>query len=177
MLWKLIAKVCARPAVADWLIRRAAAHPYSDIYNDGVLYMRRGWVFNPYPYSGAKPTLLQQLCPYSIRVHHIVKPDDARDHHDHPWNARTIVFRGGYDEVRLERSCDLLWHPQDVEIKYQRRAGDTATIGFGEYHTITHIEPGGAYTLFITGRYRGTWGFLVNGVKVHYKKYLNIGEK
>jgi hypothetical protein len=35
---------------------------------------------------------------------------------------------------------------------------------------------GGATTLFITGKYRGTWGFLVDGVKVPWREYLGIGE-
>lgn len=30
-LWKLIARVTARPAVADWLIRRSRRTPYSPI--------------------------------------------------------------------------------------------------------------------------------------------------
>ena len=52
-------------------------------------------------------------------------------------------------------------------------AGDTAALKFGEYHRIRKVDPKqGAVTLFITGRYRGTWGFLVNGEKVPYKTYL-----
>jgi hypothetical protein len=33
---------------------------------------------------------------------------------------------------------------------------------------------GGAWTIFITGKYRGTWGFLVDGAKVQWRKYLGM---
>lgn len=29
----------------------------------------------------------------------------------------------------------------------------------------------------ITGKYRGTWGFLVDGVKVQWRKYLGLEPK
>lgn len=41
---KLLARFCARPAVATWIIRRALGHPYHHL--DG--YMGRWWFFNPY---------------------------------------------------------------------------------------------------------------------------------
>ncbi|KKI24516.1 hypothetical protein WX98_19415 [Pseudomonas syringae pv. persicae] len=43
------------------------------------------------------------------------------------------------------------------------------------YHRIDEVSPGGVYTLFITSRWKGDWGFLVNGVKVAWREY--IGEK
>jgi hypothetical protein len=164
MFWKLIARLASTPCVADWLIRRAQKTPYTHIYHPKGVYMERWWLFNPYQpeTSGRK-----NWFPISIRVHHICLPDDARDLHDHPWNARTIILKGGYLEQRLEGSSMVF---------YERLAGDTAKIKFGEYHTIESLQPGGAWTLFITGKYRGTWGFLVNGVKVQWRKYTGYQE-
>lgn len=101
LLMHLLARTLARPAVADWLIRRAQRTPYSPIISEGELYMERFWLFNPYPDSGAsgadrKPWRF----PISIRIHHIVLPDQDRHLHDHPWNARTFILRGWYREVR-----------------------------------------------------------------------------
>jgi len=44
-----------------------------------------------------------------------------------------------------------------------RNAGYTGPLLFGQYHRISKVSPGGVWTLFITGRKRGTWGFQVNG--------------
>lgn len=165
MFWKLIARLASTPCVADWLIRRAMKTPYTHIYHPKGLYMGRWWLFNAYQpeTSGRK-----NWFPISIRVHHICLPDEARDMHDHPWNARTIILKGGYTEHRLE----AVMPNGDVLAKvYNRVPGDTATIRFGEYHNIKELPDGGAWTLFISGKYRGTWGFLVNGVKVQWRKY------
>lgn len=170
MIWKLIARLLAKPAVANWLIKRAQRTPYSPIVKDGVLYMDRWWLFNPYPatgQSGADKSRWQ--FPISIRIHHIVQPDQDRHLHDHPWNARTVILRGWYIEEREP-------YPEEVGLSILRDMGTTATLAFGEFHRITTISPGGCYTMFITGPYRGTWGFLVDGVKVQWRKYLGISD-
>jgi hypothetical protein len=161
-LINIVARTIARPAVADWLIRRAIRTPYTPIITDDLLYMERFWLFNPYPAnsSGAK-----NWFPISIRIHHIFLPDQDRHLHDHPWNARTFILKGSYKE---ERQHDT------VKVRIWRNAGDTAALKFGEYHRIANVSEGGVWTLFVTGRYQGTWGFLVNGVKVQWRKYLGL---
>lgn len=181
MLWNLIAKIASRPAVADWLIRRAFQRPYSAIIKDDVLYMDRYWLFNPYPDTGGSGADRPRWqFPISIRIHHITQPDQDRDLHDHPWNARTVILRGWYAEERLHRPVRMpAAYPRLIgnTVTHTRIAGDTATLSYGEYHRITEISEGGVWTLFITGKYRGTWGFLVNGVKVQWRKYLGLEQK
>lgn len=176
-IWKFIARQMARPAVANWLIERAMRTPYSNIEKDGVMYMWRWWLFNPYPDTGAsgKDRKRWQF-PISIRIHHIVEPDQDRDMHDHPWNARTIILRGSYSEVRPLRDPTLQYLLRNLSDRhhYTRSAGETAKLKFGEYHRITSISDGGVYTMFVTGRYRGTWGFNVDGVKVPWREYLGL---
>lgn len=158
MIWNLIAKVCAKPAVSEWLIKKAQKRPYLHIYGEnGEMYMGRWWLFNPYPNAEEKR---KNWFPISVRIHHIQKEDDDRHLHDHPWNARTMIIKGGYVELK-----------EDGEM-YCRSPGDTAGLKFGEYHRIVEVAPEGAWTIFITGKYRGTWGFLVDGVKVQWRKYL-----
>lgn len=171
MIWNLIARLLAKPSVADWLIKRAQRTPYSPIVKDGVLYMDRWWLFNPYPDTGGSGADRPRWqFPISIRIHHIAQPDQDRDLHDHPWNARTMILSGWYDEERKGEP----FHPTWLTKVIRRKAGDTATLKFGEFHRITKINDGGVYTMFITGPYRGTWGFLVDGVKVQWRKYLGI---
>ena len=161
-MYRLIAKIVSSPKVFNYLLKRAKKTPYTHIYGaeDKALYMERYWLFNPYPHSGARSRF--SWFPLSIRIHKIVKPDDDRHLHDHPWNARTFILKGWYVEKRQDG------------YNRTRSEGDTSRLNFEEYHRISHVHPEGVYTLFVTGRYRGTWGFLVNGVKVNYKKYLGI---
>lgn len=172
MFWNLIAKFLARPAVADWLIRRAQRTPYTHITGpNGDVYMERYWLFNPYPTesSGQK-----NWFPISARIHWIRRQDEDRHLHDHPWNARTFILSGWYREKRLERPYKATWDFTQKEVTHTRLAGNTAALGFGEYHRITEISEGGVWTLFVTGKYQGTWGFLVDGVKVQWRKYLGL---
>jgi len=134
--------------------------------------MRRFWLFNPYPIgtsgNGNRPKFWMRLLP-SIRIHHICREDRDRHLHDHPWEARTIVLRGWYSERRLSvLPSGRTW------IRYHiRLEGDTAPLKMGMYHSITEVPPEGVWTLFITWKYQGTWGFLVDGRKVPYREYLN----
>ncbi len=177
LFWRLVAKVLARPAIAAWLIARAQRTPYLHIMSaDGqTMYMGRWWLFNPYSRETHKPALW--WCPWSFRIHHIMRHDEDRDLHDHPWNARTIILRGWYVEQRMLDSEDPVLSGLNVPsgahaTEYiDRRAGDTARLNHGEYHRIDQISPGGVYTLFITSKWRGDWGFLVNGVKVPWRTY------
>lgn len=186
LLWKLIAWFITRPRITAWLIQRAQRTPYTHITSaDGSsLYMGRWWLFNPYG-RGALGEQTPARWPWlpSVRIHHICRADQDRDLHDHPWNARTIILRGWYRE---ERHFDTLpctdWQHinhhliRDGDEFYTlgRNAGYTGRLLFGQYHRISEVSPGGVWTLFITGRYRGTWGFKVNGKKVPWRTYLGL---
>lgn len=187
-LWNLLARQLARPRVAEALIRYAKRTPYMHLpSNENPSYMERYWVFNPYDRQTNVPRWAP-LIPFSIRVHHIKREDSDRHMHDHPWDARTIILKGRYVEKRLISNRDpaVVQLLADMPITaagrltaceyFTRKAGDTVELRFGEYHTITNTSDGGVYTLFISGRWRGVWGFLVDGVKVPWKKYLGLGE-
>jgi hypothetical protein len=96
----------------------------------------------------------------SARIHHICRPDMERDEHSHPWDARTFVLRNWYHEVRGNRF-------------FIRKAGDTATLRYGEFHRITTVPEGGVWTLFITWPKQGSWGFKVGDKVVPWREYLN----
>lgn len=191
-LWKQLARFLAKPRIAEALIRYAKRTPYMHLpSNEDPSYMERYWVFNPYDRTTNKPRF-GWLCPVSIRVHHIKREDDDRHHHDHPWNARTIILKGWYFENRLAVVDCQADDPGAVanasfngsagysrlgDVLYRRVAGDTAELRFGEYHTVTEVSEGGVYTLFFSSRWQGVWGFLVNGVKVPWREYLGIPAK
>lgn len=193
-LWRLAARVLSKPAVVDLLIKQATKTPYHHLASaDGQdIYMARYWLFNPYDRETQQ--VKYRWFPWSVRLHFIHRADQDQHLHDHPWNARTIILRGGYEEERRlehETWSQEMWDRVDphgwmrrfsesAPARAQaaewiaRRAGDTAALKHGEYHRIAAIHSDCAVTLFITGKYRGPWGFLVDGVKVGWRKYLGL---
>lgn len=163
LFWRIIAYIVSRPMIANWLIKQSQKTIYYPIRTaDNRLYMDRWWLFNPYgkdPMGNQVPGRWPWLP--NIRVHHISLPDNDRHEHDHPWDARTIILKGYYIEERKTSG-----QPTRIFV-----AGDTQAIEFEQYHRITHLSPGGAYTLFITYGFQGDWGYNVDGKKVFYKDY------
>jgi hypothetical protein len=156
-MWRRLAWLLTRFDSASWLL--AISRPYRHIYGpDGSLYMRRHWIFNPYDVDY---TRTWKWLP-SVRLHWIRRADSDRHLHDHPWAWRTIILKGWYVEERIGGHT------------YRREAGYTGTMDFGEFHRIQEVSPDGVWTLFITWRKQGTWGFLVDGVKVPYREYLGL---
>lgn len=179
LLWKLAAKILSQPAVANWLIARAMKTPYTHIYKNGTAYMERYWLFNPYQTGDrGQERSKYPWFPWNIRLHWIRRPDQDDHPHDHSWDARSIILKGGYVEVRVVDSIPGAQFDQKADVAvmkvFTRPRGSTVKIEYGMFHKITHIQAGGAWTLFISGPYRGTWGFLVDGVKVQWRKYLGI---
>lgn len=156
-LWKLLAWFLSNPYVAEWIIKRAQKTPYFHLPG----YMNRWWLFNRYSEVDS-PDLIAKQYPFlpSIRVHQILREDRADHLHDHPWDARTIILKGWYKELKEDG------------VAYYRFAGDTQPIMYGEYHHIQEVSEGGCFTLFFTWEYVGSWGFKVDGVKVPYREYL-----
>lgn len=161
------------------LVQRAKRTPYFHLPG----YMERYWLV-PYahpvevrgtlhgtgPVTWRRPVAkLLQACGVAVRVHHILRSDDGRAFHDHPWPYLTIVLAGGYTEVRPHYNdsgiyvCDVrCWHGPG-SVLY--RPADS-------WHRLE--LPGGAtaWTVFFTGPKRQTWGFLRDPAnKVAYYTY------
>lgn len=165
-LWKTAAKIIASPAVVRYLLKRAMRTPYTHIAQRGSqeVYMYRWWLFNPYVYSDVGSYRRFPRLP-SIRLHHIMLADDAKHLHDHPWAARTIILHGFYIERRLASNGNSTH-------VVMRKAGETATLRQGLYHSIDKVPVQGVLTLFMTWGPPGAWGFNVNGKNVNRTEYL-----
>jgi hypothetical protein len=184
-LWQILARILTcSPRLVTWIIMRAQRTPYTNIPSrDGRgTYMERWWVFNPYgkDAEGNELPARWSWLP-SVRIHHICLPDGDRDLHDHPWNARTIVLRGFYVETQehphaSNYSSGRLLSLVCPTVSHIRSTGYTGRLLFGQYHRIERVSEGGVWTLFFTWKYRGTWGFKVNGKKVPWRTYLGLEE-
>jgi hypothetical protein len=163
-IWQCIGLIIVHcPGLVNFLIKRSMKTPYTHIYghdNPDELYMRRFWLFNPYSRETNMPKY--KWFPWSIRIHNIMRADDDRDLHDHPWNARTIILRGGYIEELIRGDNVMV-------------PGMTRKIEFEQYHRIDFVSSNDeTWTLFISGSYQGVWGFLKDGVKIPWREYLGV---
>lgn len=106
------------------------------------IYMRRWW-------------LIPKNKWFNIYLHNILRDDDDRALHDHPWANISIVLKGDLREVMPTRSRVLIKF-----IPYFRKA--TAA------HRLELVN-GDVWTLFITGRKVREWGFICKKGWVHWK--------
>ena len=95
---------------------------------------------------------------FTVRLHHFHRSDDARAFHDHPWWFMTLVLRGGY----TDRSPNGDDHLSAGSLRF--RAGS-------HQHTVI-TDPGGAWTVLLTGRASQPWGFWVHGKRREANKYF-----
>lgn len=157
-----------------WLIARAKRTPYFHLEG----YMERYWLV-PYDASGTWSDVncgpaswwrqpiarVLQLFGIAARVHHILRSDEGRDPHDHPWSYLTVILMGGYFEERFDdegRFVSVRWHGP----------GSVLWRPANSWHKLIVPQGQTAWTLFITGRKQATWGFNVAGVKVPHREYL-----
>jgi hypothetical protein len=85
----------------------------------------------------------------AVRLHRWLGPDDDRAFHDHPWWFITLVLRGGYTDSSPNGNEHI-------------RAGNVRYRPALHQHTVIP-DPGGAWTLLVTGPKIRPWGFWLNG--------------
>lgn len=139
--WRVVAKTLSVNGPfgsfpAHFLANMASKTPHSHLNG----YMGRWWLIAPCSWL-----------PFSIRFHHIIRPDREPCMHDHPWNFRSFILDGWYLEASL----------QDGKYVYVcRTAGTTYRRSARQFHRIIDTSPGGVWTLVICGRKTKPWGFL-----------------
>lgn len=75
----------------------------------------------------------------ALVLHRFTGPDTA-PHHDHPFDCRSYILHGGYDEEVL--------HPDGrIELR-QHRPGDVVEIPHTHVHRIVRLHEGEAITLY-----------------------------
>lgn len=136
----------------------------------------------------------------SIRLHHILFPDQDPDPHDHPWWFFSIVLWGGYVERWLRRGHGMTLRIGDEDVNvwdladrggiqitdpmFQRevdnafRHGHFRRIRRLSFHRATDVHQitslsrrRGAWTLFITGPEVQKWGFQTPTGHVRWEDY------
>lgn len=110
--------------------------------DDGVLYLRRWKMRLPFGYR--------------LMLHHILREDHDRCHHDHPWAFWTFGLRGWYiEDVMLTHGVG---RPYGYRME-RMRPGRLRFRRPEHRHRIEAVAPGGCWTLILRGRRVREWGF------------------
>lgn len=141
--------------LVDWLVRRAKRRPYTRL--DG--YMERYWLLRT-PW-------------FAVRLHRILRSDDDRALHDHPWDYATVILRGGYIEVRPRPAnyCDYPDPTLGPTVREWIGPGRALLRRAESLHRLELPDGQPCITLFITGRRRRTWGFQTPDGWVSHRDY------
>jgi len=173
------AQTCLWARLVDHLVKRAQRTPYFNLKG----YMNRWWLVHPVEareefvhcgkVSWRRPLArLIQMTRWTVRIHEILRSDNDRSPHDHPWSYITVILRGGYWEERptwvdgLYIGMESQWHGPGSVLR--RKATDI--------HKLT--MPGPTLTLFICKKHSQAWGFfpMLDKQKVYWKEYRSSGE-
>jgi hypothetical protein len=88
---------------------------------------------------------------FNIYLHRVIRSDDDRALHDHPWLNASIIVDGAYIEHRIA--------PGGCRHMTLRSAGAVCARTARAAHRLEVLPGGEALTLFITGPVIRDWGF------------------
>ena len=104
--------------------------------------------------------------PFAVYMHKFLRPDMDRDLHNHPWHtAVSLVLSGGYTEEREAGSGF---------VSRRLRPGRVNVIRRNTFHRVERLHGAHTWTLFVTGKFAGSWSFRERetGVDVPWRRYL-----
>lgn len=112
-------------------------------------YLRRWWLVPRNEYS-------------NIYLHNIVRDDDDRALHDHPWDSTSIILSGELREILPDGERVL-------------RPGSITSRDATSLHRLELVD-GPVWTLFITGPKVREWGFMCpDRGWVHWREFTDPG--
>lgn len=106
---------------------------------------------------------------FNIYLHQILRSDDERALHDHPWANVSLILRGRYFEV-FEQG--IPGHTPDKA--RERRAGDFVFRLPSRAHRLVVSSP--CWSLFITGPRVRRWGFWCPQGWVYWRDFTKPGK-
>jgi len=100
---------------------------------------------------------------FNVYLHKIVRSDDDRALHDHPWASLSVIINGRYVE-------------QTDAGRRSYRCGSIIYRGSGYRHRIEVATGECAWTLFITGPKVREWGFWCPKGFVVWHEFVDIND-
>lgn len=96
-------------------------------------YLHRWWVVPRNPFM-------------NVYLHRVMRSDDDRALHDHPWDNTSLIINGSYLEITPDG-------------EFQRNPGDIVTRPASALHRLVVPDGEECISLFLTGPKIRTWGF------------------
>ena|ERR1700691_3391806 len=142
--------------VASFIIRNFSNRaPDFIIGGDKNSYLKRWWVIPRNKF-------------FNIYLHEILRPDDDRALHDHPWHNVSLILRNGYME-------------KTVKGDFWRKEGSITFRTAQTLHRLMLPIKQNSYvpcwSLFITGPRFREWGFQCPQGWIHWSKFTNPENK
>jgi hypothetical protein len=101
---------------------------------------------------------------FNIYLHEVLRSDDDRALHDHPWVNASILLGGGYVEHQIDAG--------GIERRHHRGAGSIVVRRGRCAHRLEVLPGCRAVSLFITGPRLREWGFhCTKAGWVHWKDF------
>lgn len=147
-----------------WL--RTLGHDRSPDFDIGPGYLQRWWILPRNPL-------------FNVYLHRVLRDDDDRALHDHPWLNCSIILRGVYREVvpLLDDAPTPYVRIYGLPTEIRRRgAGSVVFRRATAAHRLV-VERGPVWTLFITGPILRDWGFHCKRGWVHWRDFTAPGDK
>lgn len=117
----------------------------------GDNYLRRWWIVPRNPFC-------------NVYLHEILRSDDDRALHDHPWTNTSIVLSGRYVEH------------MPFGLRQTREAGDIVTRQPTDAHRLEILPGERAVSLFMTGAKVREWGFHYPNSWTEFVDMSNLGQ-
>lgn len=158
--------------LARILIRRGLRRPPDFVIGDrSNPYLRRWW-------------LIPRNRIVNAYLHEVLRDDDDRALHDHPWPSCSVILRGGYyEELPVDGSGEAA--RQRITARRWRAPGSvTFRRASAPHRLITHRDrqPDGStiprvcWSLFLTGPRLRTWGFWCSWGWRPWREFVNTDD-
>jgi hypothetical protein len=130
----------------------------TDLFDSTDVYLRR-WRLIETPW-------------FSVKLHHILRPDADRALHDHPWSFVSVILRGGYTEQVPLWGGSLAAARSGMTRMARRWPGKAHRVRAEGLHRIAQLH-GDCWTLVFCGPRRREWGFVptATGEWVDWRTY------
>lgn len=105
---------------------------------------------------------------FNVYLHHVLRSDDDRALHDHPWPSVSIMLWGDLGEVYKHKTGEAFRtiHPRQIIWRGARFA----------HRLVLPEQSAGAITIFITGPKVRSWGFWCPKGWRHWKEFTAPGD-
>ena len=108
---------------------------------------------------------------FALYIHHILKSDEERDMHDHPWDFSSLILQGAYFET-WKMSPDFKVRRNDSHYR-----GDVIKHKAEDVHKITLLTKD-VWTLVLTSGRDREWGYrLIDNTWIDQRSYRSLKNK